>query len=77
MAFFLREYIGPATPPALLFVPAGFRRGPALDAQRDRGHVPALADIAIVTAGMALNLASRRRTGELPAIRLPPPAAHG
>ncbi|QRR08242.1 hypothetical protein FPJ27_18805 [Burkholderia sp. MS455] len=79
MEFFLREYIGPARLPALFFFLNGFRRRPALDSRRDRGHAPALAGIgiAIVTAGMALSLASRWRTGERPAIRRPNLAAHG
>ncbi|WP_175943084.1 hypothetical protein [Burkholderia pyrrocinia] len=78
MEFFLREYIGPARLPTLLFFLNGFRRRPALDSQRDRGHVPALAGIAIVivTAGMAMSLASRWRTGKRPAIRRPNLAAH-
>ncbi|MBY8610053.1 MAG: DMT family transporter [Burkholderia sp.] len=41
----------------------------------ERPHAPALAGIAIVTAGMAASLASRWRTGERPDIRRPNRAA--
>ncbi|VWC85261.1 hypothetical protein BLA50215_01515 [Burkholderia lata] len=41
----------------------------------ERPHAPALAGIAIVTAGMGLSLVSRWRTGERPDIRPPNPAA--
>ncbi|AWV02607.1 hypothetical protein DM992_24810 [Burkholderia sp. JP2-270] len=79
LEFFRREYIGPARLQALFFFRTGMRRRPALDSQRDRRHVPALAGIAIaiVTTGMALSLASRRRTAERPAIRRPNRAAQG
>ncbi|MBZ5791854.1 DMT family transporter [Burkholderia contaminans] len=43
----------------------------------ERPHAPALAGIAIVTAGMALSLASRWRSAVAPAIRRPNPAANG
>jgi len=66
LEFYLHEYIGPARFPTLLFFLNGFRRRPAL----------AGIGIAIVTAGMALRLASRWRTGKRPAIRRPNLAAH-
>jgi drug/metabolite transporter (DMT)-like permease len=43
----------------------------------ERPHAPALAGIAIVTAGMALSLVSQWRTGERPAIGPANPAAQG
>ncbi|UTV59182.1 DMT family transporter [Burkholderia arboris] len=43
----------------------------------ERPHAPALAGIAIVTAGMGLSLVSRWRTGERQAIRRANPAAQG
>ncbi|RBL66236.1 hypothetical protein C3E98_038635 [Pseudomonas sp. MWU13-2625] len=42
----------------------------------ERPHAPALAGIAIVTAGMALSLVSRWRAGHAPAVRRLNPAAH-
>ncbi|MCQ4438338.1 hypothetical protein NO135_25360, partial [Clostridioides difficile] len=42
-----------------------------------RPHAPARAGIAIVTAGMALSLASRWRTGNAPAGQRPNAAANG
>jgi len=70
LEFYLHEYIGPARFPTLLFFLNGFRRRPAL------AGIGIGIGIAIVTAGMALRLASRWRTGKRPAIRRPNLAAH-
>ncbi|CAB3753935.1 MULTISPECIES: DMT family transporter [Burkholderia] len=43
----------------------------------ERPHAPALAGIAIVTAGMVLSLAGRWRTAARPALQRPNPTAHG